>query len=233
MNPPPPESRFRVGWLLALWFLLAPGLTRAADTNAVIAAWLATQTNLTTWSADFVQTRLLPGLSLPLVSTGRVWFARPNRCRWELGQPPHTLVVRNEEWLDVTYPRLQRTERYPVSAGQAGPLGGALGLLEAGFPRSRAEFDARFRVTALTSTNRTWLIGLQPWSSAERRLWPTLRVQVRKKTFQLLANEIVFPDGARLRHEFRHATLNAPFPPATFQSAHEAEFELVTPPAPP
>src|ERR1035438_6582913 len=66
-----------------------------ADTNtALLDQWLSAQTNLHTWTADCIQTRSLPVLSQPLVSTGQVWVAVPDRFRWQLGQPAQTIALR-------------------------------------------------------------------------------------------------------------------------------------------
>src|SRR5262249_20656241 len=78
---------------------------QAADTNAILNSWFAAQTNLQTWSADFTQTRTLKALTQPLVAVGRVWFAMPNRFRWELGSPPQTIALRNADEMLVIYPR--------------------------------------------------------------------------------------------------------------------------------
>jgi len=220
-------SAFRA-FALLLFFL--PTLLRAADTNAVLAAWLAAQTNVSTWSAEFIQTRSLKALNQPLVSTGRVWFAKPNRFRWELGQPAQTIAVRDEELLQVIYPRLKRAERYPLADGKSGPLGEALGLLDAGFPRSRADFDARFRVASLETINGAWCFGLQPATASARRMLPSIQVTLEKKTFLLLANELVFPDGSRMRNDFSNPTLNAAFAPDVFKPALGDDFKVVAPP---
>src|SRR5436190_8655940 len=88
---------------------------RGAETNSPLTAWLAAQPNIRTWSADFIQTRALKSLTQPLTATGQVWFAEPNRFRWELGHPPQTIAVRAPSELLVIYPRLKRVERYPLS----------------------------------------------------------------------------------------------------------------------
>ncbi|MGD0538914.1 MAG: outer membrane lipoprotein carrier protein LolA [Verrucomicrobiota bacterium] len=221
---------FFVGALLAL--LLAALPARAADTNSVIAAWLSAQTNMSTWSADFVQTRWLKVLNQPLVSTGHVWFARPNHFRWELGNPAQTIAVRDDEQLQVIYPRLKRVEQYPLTGAKSGPLGEALGLLDAGFPRNRADFGARFRLLTLHATNDAWLLELQPASASARRVMPVIRVTLAQTNFALLANELEFPDGSRMRNDFRKATLNADFPADIFKPAVEAGFTVVKPLSP-
>src|SRR5207247_8789439 len=103
-----------------------------------LSSWLTAQTNIQSWSADFVQTRTFKSLTQPLTATGHVWFAEPNRFRWELGHPPQTIAVRATTEMLVIYPRLKRVERYPLSGGQTGEWRDALALLETGFPRSEA-----------------------------------------------------------------------------------------------
>ncbi|TAL01476.1 MAG: outer membrane lipoprotein carrier protein LolA, partial [Verrucomicrobia bacterium] len=88
--------------------------SRAADTNAVLNGWFASQTNLQTWSADFTQTRALKTLTQPLVATGHISFAVPNKFRWELGRPAKTIALRQADEMFVIYPMLKRAERYPM-----------------------------------------------------------------------------------------------------------------------
>src|SRR5262245_15834319 len=92
--------------LTALAILLSPPV-RAAQTNSLLSTWLASQTNIQSWSADFVQTRSFKSLAQPLIATGHVWFAEPNRFHWELGSPPQTIAVRSSSALTVIYPRLK------------------------------------------------------------------------------------------------------------------------------
>src|SRR5947208_1264401 len=82
-------------WLLVP-FLLACGSAAAAasDTAGLLDSWLAAQTNVHSWTAEFTQTRKLKALAQPLVTTGHVWFVEPNRFRWEIGQPAQTIAVR-------------------------------------------------------------------------------------------------------------------------------------------
>src|SRR5262245_33850193 len=74
--------------LLVLGSVLTPAIAQAAETNSLLATWFARQPNIQTWSADVLQTRALKSLTLPLTATGHVWFAEPNRFRWEIGHPP-------------------------------------------------------------------------------------------------------------------------------------------------
>src|ERR1051325_874964 len=129
------EFDVRCSMFIGIFLLLFGSLTaRSANTNTLLSTWLNAQTNIQTWSADFTQTRALKSLTQPLTATGHVWFAAPNRFRWELGSPAQTIALRVPTELLVIYPRLKRVEHFPLNGMQAGQWKDALALLEAGFP---------------------------------------------------------------------------------------------------
>src|SRR6266853_4648909 len=134
----------------------------AAENNPLLSSWLGAQTNIQSWSADVIQTLTFKSLTQPLTATGHVWFAAPNRFRWELGNPPQTIAVRAPQEMLVMYPRLKRVERYPLTGDQTGPWRDALALLEAGFPRSQPEMEARLKILSQTVTNQICELVLQP-----------------------------------------------------------------------
>src|SRR5438445_12887949 len=125
----------------------------ACGASSVLGAWLNSQTNIQTWSAEVIQTRTLKSLAQPLTATGRVWFAAPNRFRWELGNPPQTIALRQPDQMLVIYPKLKRAEKYPLTGAHAGPWADTLALLEAGCPRSQSELESRYRVEPAPRAN--------------------------------------------------------------------------------
>lgn len=208
---------------------VATQVMAALNTNAVVSGWLQAQSQLKTWQADFTQTRTLRTLRQPLVSTGRVWFVMPGQFRWELGSPAQTIAVRDEERMMVIYPRLKRAERYSLKGPEAGMLGEALALLDAGFPRNRASFDAQFRIKALTQTNAAWQLDLEPARSATRRVIPLIQLTLATNDFAVLANEIVLPDGSRMRNDFSNALMNAAFDANLLKPTLDADYQVVEP----
>src|SRR4051812_33863437 len=97
------DIKMTLRFLVVLWVVGAPRPIQAIETNAILNAWLSSQTNITSWSAEFIQTRVLKVLRDPLVTTGRVWFARPSRFRWELGSPAQTIAIRDAKNLRIYY----------------------------------------------------------------------------------------------------------------------------------
>jgi outer membrane lipoprotein-sorting protein len=208
-------------------FLVTIGASAESSTNG--AAWLAAQTNIQTWFADFIQTRTLKSLTQPLTATGHVWFAQPNQFRWELGRPPQTIAVRHGDEMLVIYPRLKRAERYPLTGGQTGQWRDALALLEAGFPRSQRDLESQYRLLSETVTNATCEITLQPKSTSARKMMPQIKIVFGTADFSLRATELHFADGSTMRNDFTNAVLNPKIDDSLFTPKLESDFKIVEP----
>jgi outer membrane lipoprotein-sorting protein len=213
----------------ALAALLWPTALRAVELNPVLTAWLAAQTNLNSWSADFVQTRSLKSLTQPLVATGKVWFAAPNRFRWELGSPAQTIAVRASNDLFVIYPRLKRVERFPISGEAAGGWKDALALLEAGFPRSAAELQSQYDILEQHVDKPVGRVVLQPKSASARRMMPQIQIEFDLTDFSLRSTTLQFADGSILRNDFSAAVMNPVIDPKLFSPEFPNDYKVVEP----
>ena len=214
--------------LAGLVIFINPLLGRADVAGELVSKWLLNQTNIQTWSADFVQTRSLKSLTQPLMSTGQVWFAAPNRFRWELGRPAQTIAVRQPKQMQVIYPKLKRVEKYPLD-GAAGPWRDALALLEAGFPQNRADLESRFNIQTTKVENGVCELTLQPKSSAARKMMSQIKIAFDAKDFLLAATELQFADGSTMRNDFKNPKLNETLPEDLFFPELPADFKIVEP----
>ena len=129
----------------------------------------------------------------------------------------------------VIYPKLKRAEKYPLTAGQTGQWRDTLALLEAGFPRSQAELESRFRVLAEATTNDFHEITLQPKSPSARRIMPQIRLAFSTKDFILRSTELQFADGSTMRNDFTRARLNPTLDESIFTPKLEGDFRMVEP----
>jgi outer membrane lipoprotein-sorting protein len=191
--------------------------------------WFAAQTNILSWTADFTQTRALKVLTQPLVATGKVWVAVPGLFRWELGQPPQTIALRQPEYLMLLYPRLKRAEKYSLSDVPPGPLRDALALLDASFPRDRATMESRFRLLSHVETNGTLQVTLEPKSAAARKFINEIMVAFRTNDFALAVTAMKFADGSSLRNDFTNMVINPVIPPETFAPKLTPDISIVEP----
>jgi outer membrane lipoprotein-sorting protein len=163
-------------------------------------------------------------LTTPLTSPGRVWFAAPDKFRWELGSPAQSLAIRNGPQLLLLSPRLKRAELATLDTA-TGTLREALSLLDTGFPRDAAEFRRRFQLLSLTTTNTLHTLRLQPRASQTRRLFPEFTVILATNDLELVATEIRLGDGSSLRNDFTNAVRNGPLDDTRFDTAPPAGYE--------
>jgi outer membrane lipoprotein-sorting protein len=224
--------KFGVWCLSGAWMLvLGAFCTGAAPSQSAsqLSVWLSAQTNIQSWSADFIQTRALKSLTQPLTSTGHVWFAQPNRFRWEMRYPAQTTAVRAGDEVLLFYPKLKRVERYPLGGDQTGQWRDALALLEAGFPRSQADLESRFRVLSQTVTNQICELTLQPRSAAARKMMPQIRIAFSITDSSLKATELQFADGSIMRNDFINPMLNPTLVPDLFTPKIQPDFKVIEP----
>jgi outer membrane lipoprotein-sorting protein len=59
-----------------------------------------------------------------------------------------------------------------------------------------------------------------------------IRLTLRASDLGLVANELHFADGSRLRNDFTNAVANAPIPPERFEPALPADARVVEPAQP-
>jgi len=220
-----------IGTTVLLLFALSHSSLAAPGTelSPLVSRWLASQTNIHAWSADLIQTRSLKTFAQPLTNHGRVWFAEPNRFRWEIGTPPMTIAVRQKDEMLVIYPKLRRAERYPLNSRETGQWKDTLALLEAGFPRSAAELDARFKVLSQSVGNGLCEVSLAPRSASARRMMPQIKIAFATNDFTLRATELQFADGSTMRNDFSNAKLNEKLDEALFTPALDANIQIVEP----
>ena len=218
---------------LVVPFAFLPDLTLlihgASPAEAKLDQWLAAQTNVHTWSADVIQTRRLKALTAPLLAQGKVWFSEPNFFRWELGSPPQTIAVRQPDQMLVIYPNLRRLEKYPLTGNQLGPMRDALTLFEAGFPRSRADIDSKFKILSQTESNGIYILQLEPKSTAARRIMPMIRIGFSTQTYGLQMTELQFADESTLRTDFTNSVINGPLDQKIFTPEVSPDFKVIEP----
>lgn len=202
-------------------------IAKAQTEASCVTGWLQAQTNVQTWAAAFKQTRTFKALKDPLTAKGRVWFAAPNRFRWELGEPAQTIAIRAENELVIIYPRLKRVERFPL--GQAGAWRDTLALLEAGFPRTEAGLRERYHIKSEKVVGEACEIVLEPKSPQARNLVRQISVTLDPGKYQLLGTAIVFADGSVMNNEFSQGQLNPQVPPEIFTPEIPSDYRVVEP----
>jgi len=201
-----------------LWLalVLTAGTALGAPDDPVVIDWINAQSSAHSWTADFKQIRELKALTEPLTATGKIWFSAPDNFRWEVMKPAPTIATRVEDNLLVIFPRLKRAEKYALGSLRKGQWKDLMGLLDTGFPHSRAEFEQRFHVRDVTDIPGGKRLALQPKSALVKKYLPEIDIDIRTPDLMLMATTMVFVDGSALKNEFSNQKLNPAIDPSVF-----------------
>ncbi|HTI72920.1 MAG TPA: outer membrane lipoprotein carrier protein LolA [Candidatus Limnocylindria bacterium] len=222
-------NRFSIIGLAGLCLMEIRGHAAEDEGTVRLNHWLVSQTNITSWHADFIQTRNLKALTQPLTTRGSVWFVAPNRFRWELGQPPQSIALRTEGDLLVLAPKLKRAERYSLTEFAKGPMKDLASLMDTGFPRDAVAFKKQFELLGAGETNGVYQFRLAPRQSAVRKLLPELSIGISANDSQLRTTTLRFTDGSTLRNDFTNATVNIAIDPSLFAAALGNDWKVTEP----
>jgi outer membrane lipoprotein-sorting protein len=218
---------------LANWtplvLLMAALASHAAPDDKLVDDWIRAQAAVRAWEADFTQTRQLKALTEPLVATGKLWFAAPDRFRWEIIKPAPTLAVREQDQLLLIFPKLKRAERYSLARIREGPWKDLMGLLDTGFPRSRAEFERQFHVRNVVPISGGQRLVIEPVSPLVKKYMPEVDIDIRTPDLTLLATSMIFVDGSVLKNEFSNPRKNPPIDESLFQPALGPDYKITEP----
>ena len=211
-----------------LFPLLAAFTTRADNYEAQFNKWFAAQTNMQTWSANFVETRSLMTLSQPLKSTGKV-LVEPGKFRWELGRPPQTIVIRNPDELLILYPRLKHAEIYALDKIPPGPIKDAMALLDVSIPRSRAALEEHFQLLSVAITNSVLQMTLQPKSQSAQQFINSVVMGFHTNDYVIAESQMNFSDGSTLRNDFSDVVFNQDMDPKLFATNVPPDYTVAEP----
>jgi outer membrane lipoprotein-sorting protein len=209
--------------------LFAAQVSNAAPNDQLVDDWIAAQSSIRVWEADFKQTRQLKALTEPLVATGKLWFSAPDRFRWEVVKPAPTLAVREKDELLIVFPKLKRAEKYSLALIRQGQWKDLMGLLDTGFPRSRADFERQFHVRDVVPVPGGQRLVIQPKSALVQKFMPEIDIDISTPDLSLLATSMTFIDGSVLKNEFSNPQKNPAIDDALFHPALGPEYKITEP----
>ncbi|MFN0130484.1 MAG: LolA family protein [Verrucomicrobiales bacterium] len=197
--------------------ILAPPLRGAAPDDTPVRQWVERARTLKSVEADFKQERYLRALNRPLVAPGRVWFRSDGALRWQLGDPPKTIALRPAAGsaIRVIEPEAKTVRSFTVE--EAGSKGGALSLLDAGFPRSYESFESRFKLDRVErDEDGAWRITTHLRENALAVAVQRLVFIVESESSRVQGIEVWLRDGSRIASLFTNLKENAPLPDTLF-----------------
>ena len=204
-------------WLSVLFMAL--GLFATAQTplseaqsNEIMASLTKTASSMQTMQCRFVQSKTMSMLAEPSVSEGKMYFASPDRLRWEYVKPyAFALVVNGERIVKVT-------------DGQAEALDGNSGRMYQGITSmimssasGKKLFDATTFDIVLYDDGACWKAEMTPKRRDMKRMFSQLVFHFDKKTQVIDHVEFLDPKGDNTVIRFEEIRLNEKIGEEQFQ----------------
>ena len=196
--------------LLALTSVIA----QAAPDTTVLDAWLKRQTSVTSLEASFTQERKLPSLKSPVSTPGKLMMQRPDKLRWELGNPIETLAVSD----GTTMTLLQASDKSARQVGTDSPQAKQFSFLGGNALASPEAFREAFEITDWRVSSGIHQYTLQPKERRMRANVPWVFLDIDPASNELRALELEMKDKSRIRTVFTNTKLNGKLPTSAFKA---------------
>lgn len=197
--------------LIPLVSLLLLATTRAD--NGPLDAWLKRQATIISLDADFTQERKLPALKNPVTTKGRISFAKPDKFRWQLGEPVETLAVSDGEALTLIDTAAKTARR----TGMNSPQAARFSLLSGKAFDSAENFQQAFEIIESRVVSGIHQYTLKPKDRKTRAQIPWVFLDIDPGKNELRAMEIELQDKSRLRTIFQNVKFNGKLDDSLFK----------------
>lgn len=211
--------------LILLIFLLTLSANLLGDTQkesvediSPLRAMIGLQRSIHTLSADFTQTRSLKTLRDPIISHGKIWIQPQQFFRWELGNPPKTIVIGTPTETTVIQPFKKTASRNILSA----PTGStdtseALGMMS--LPGNGNFDDFQREVLILKTENAAGIFHVEfiPKNNERLRGLTAIRLDFNSQTGQWIRLEFLTRDGSSICNDFTDIRINQKLDPHLFE----------------
>ena len=191
--------------------LLLPVVARADQ--AVLESWLKRQATITSLEAAFTQERRLPSLKEPVSTRGKLSVAKPDRVRWQLGEPAATIAYSD----GVNFTLVDCTAKTARVVAADSPQAARFSVLTGKGFRTVEDFNAVFEVAEHRIDSGIHQFTLKPKDRKLRAQVPWMFLHIDPKTNDLKAMEMQFKDKSRVKTVFDKPAINPKLPDSVFK----------------
>ena len=236
-----PENRWLASYAAALarfqalTFFLFASVSFASDDFQPVppsqqpAAWQrfeAAHRGISNFVANVVQTKTMTVFQQPVVSEAKLWFARPNRFRWEVVKPAPSLTVSDGSFLSMYYPEFKQVERYPLKDPRLGS--GPVKAITASLGENPATLTNSCDVAMFASTG-AYRLDAVPRDPRDKRFLSRLVLDFDRTSLLLTKTTMETLNGDRTENQFVSIRANQEVDPALFHFEPPNGVKLVAP----
>lgn len=179
---------------------------------AVLDAWLTRQAGVRSLDVHFTQERRLPALKAPVSTPGRLSLVKPDKLRWQLGDPVETIAISDGRTLTLVEDGGKSVRRMPAGSPQAARFS----MLSGDSFGSPQAFEQAFEVVEWRVTHGIHQFTLRPRERRMRGEVPWVFIDVDSKANELRSFELELRDRSRVRTVFHNPKTNIDLPAGLF-----------------
>lgn len=180
------------------WTQAASVPTPDAPLPPILQEWAETQKTLPDMAVAFQQTRSIPALKSPVSTTGRFWKFQDGAFRWELGNPPATVLVH-----DTSEFRVREASGSPwQTLEENDPRYRMWARFLSGREASPADLSRHFVVKQTDDQPGVATVTLRPKAPFVRRYLRQIDLQISREEKRLLQLRVIQGDQSTLLMTF-------------------------------
>ena len=172
--------------------------------------------------ADFREEKTIRLMTKPVVSSGKVWFERPNKFRREVKGKSSSTTVSNGQDLWIYYPTFKSAEHYKL--GKRSPADAAIAAINAAL--NIEDVEKSYRVSA-SKIGTGYQLELQPRSPSMKRLFQKFDLHLNKDLI-VEHTETLQPNGDRVVTNYTNQNQTS-IPKSTFDFTPPPGTEVTNP----
>jgi outer membrane lipoprotein carrier protein len=195
------------------FLLLITALSPVRADVAALDAWLVRQSSIRTLEVSFTQERRLPALKQVVSSPGKLSFAKPNRVRWQLGEPAETLAISDGTTLTLIEDAGKSVRQIPADS----PRAARFSMLSGGSFANPEAFHAAFTIVETRVALGIHQYTLQAKDRRMRSEVPWIFIDIDPARNELRALEMELRDRSRVRTLFHDPQFNLELPIERFR----------------
>ncbi len=192
------------------------------DVNALLDRIRAKRTAAPQVQADFNEEKTVHLMNKPISSSGRVWFAAPDKFRREAKGSAPSITVSDGQQLWIYYPKFKSAEHY--SLGRHSPLDAGIAALTAALNLENVENS--YHITTSKADNG-YILQLVPRNPSLKRLLKTFTIEMNND-LQVERTEMLQPNGDHIVTVYSNES-RAPISPETFEFTPPPGTNITTP----
>ena len=177
----------------------------------------AAQKKVRSISADFIQNRSFRTLKSPVTIKGRFWFEMPGKFRWELGDPPKTIILGSRDGATILKIPQKRAEKVAFDSKKTMGATEFLKMMDLNSHQSVEDFCKHMNILSLKPIGNAYRLEMLPKDPAIAKYLTAIRLDFLAESGQWIGFEFLTKDGSSMRTDFSNVRINAKLNSSVFE----------------